>query len=93
MKNLKVQKLKKNLEAINILKNENRSFLQNNRLNAFYETNDQSQNPIGHYNSFGTANNSLVYMGPRGGVFYKNLSGGKTYLNAEQIANQITYID
>jgi hypothetical protein len=32
-------------------------------------------------------------MGPRGGVFYKNLSGGKTYLNAEQIANQITYID
>ena len=75
------------------MKNENRGFLQNDRLNAFNETNDQSQNPIGRYNSFGTANKSLVYIGPRGGVLFKTLSGGKAYLNAEQIANQITYID
>ena len=75
------------------MKNENRGFLQNDRLNAFNETNDQSQNPIGRYNNFGTANKSLVYIGPRGGAFYKTLSGGKAYLNAEQIANQITYFD
>lgn len=58
------------------------------RPNKFFS---QDSELIGRYVSNGTANGNFLYMGPKGGLFYYNSRGNKTYLDNSKKINQVSF--
>jgi hypothetical protein len=52
-----------------------------------------NENIVGKFKSSGSANGSLVFMGPRGGVYYyTDFGNNKRFLNEKQKASNIVYL-
>ncbi len=66
-------------DQINMFKNEK---IFNEHLSQTLKRNNSNIDPfIGTYNSNGSANGKNLYAGPRGGIYYINNNGNKTYLD------------
>lgn len=84
----------KKLETAPILKSR-KVFTQNilSLIFIYLSFRSKKETVIGKFLSAGSTNGSLVYMGPRGGVYYyTDVGNNKRFLNEQQKASNIVYL-